>query len=145
MDDEVPIADQAASIQRAIDRLAHDGNFPIKALRAALFTVMTFEHLPAEHGRVVAERDAAEQQLRDLAEDGSSGADFWMRAQAETAKELADLQRTFDLRWKADQRAIKMWRDAHPGNDLVWPDRCDMVVWLLDQLDDAKTTIAVLI
>lgn len=106
MADEVSIADQAESIRRAIDRLAHDGNFPIKVLRAALDTVMAFEHLPAEHRRVIEERD--------------------------------DLQRTFDLRWKADQRAIKQWQEAHPGNDLVWPDRCDMVVWLLDQLDEVR-------
>ena len=67
---------------------------------------MAFEHLPAEHGRVIEERD--------------------------------DLQRIFDLLWKADQRAIKMWQEAHPGNDLVWPDRCNMVVWLLDQLDEVR-------
>jgi hypothetical protein len=49
---------------------------------------------------------------------------------------LADksqLQRTFDLRWDADMRAIKRWQAANPGNDLVWPDRADLVVWLLDR------------
>jgi hypothetical protein len=55
-----------------------------------------------------------------------------------TLESAADLRRTFDLRWDADQRAIKLWQDAHPGNDVVWPDRCDMVVWLLDQLDAAR-------
>jgi hypothetical protein len=44
-----------------------------------------------------------------------------------------DLQRTFDLRWAADMRAIKRWQEAHPGNDLVWPDRADLVVWLLER------------
>jgi len=42
------------------------------------------------------------------------------------------LQLTFDLRWKADQRAIKRWQAAHPGNDLTWPDHADMVVWLME-------------
>jgi hypothetical protein len=49
----------------------------------------------------------------------------------------AELQRTFDLRWAADMRAIKRWQEAHPGNDLVWPDRADLVVWLLER-DDAR-------
>lgn len=49
------------------------------------------------------------------------------------AAELADLQQTFDLQWAADQRAIKQWQEAHPGNDMTWPDRCNMVVWLLDK------------
>lgn len=47
---------------------------------------------------------------------------------------LSELRQTFDLRWTADQRAIKRWQEAHPGNDLVWPDHADLVVWLLDQL-----------
>jgi hypothetical protein len=45
----------------------------------------------------------------------------------------AELQRTFDLRWDADMRAIKRWQAANPGNDLVWPDRADLVVWLLER------------
>ena len=44
---------------------------------------------------------------------------------------LADLERLFNHRWDADMRAIKMWQAAHPGNDLVWPDHAEMVVWLL--------------
>ena len=54
------------------------------------------------------------------------------------ASDAAELQATFDLRWQADQRAIKKWQAAHPGNDLVWPDHADMVVWLLEQLDAPK-------
>lgn len=47
--------------------------------------------------------------------------------------ERDDLQANFDLRWKADMRAIKMWQEAHPGNDLVWPDHADLCVWLLEE------------
>lgn len=43
-----------------------------------------------------------------------------------------ELQKSFDLRWDADQRAIKRWQDANPGSDLTWPDHADLVVWLLD-------------
>jgi hypothetical protein len=47
----------------------------------------------------------------------------------------AELQAVFDLQWRADQRAIKRWRAAHPDKENVWPDRADMVVWLMDQLE----------
>lgn len=49
--------------------------------------------------------------------------------------ECAELNRVFELQWDADQRAIKMWRQAHPGHDHVWPDRANMVVWMLEQWD----------
>jgi len=47
-------------------------------------------------------------------------------------EKIAELVRLFNLRWDADMRAIKRWQAAHPGNDLVWPDHADMVVWLLE-------------
>jgi hypothetical protein len=46
---------------------------------------------------------------------------------------LEEYQRSFELRWRADQRAIKRWRQAHPGNDHIWPDCADLCVWLMDQ------------
>jgi hypothetical protein len=46
-----------------------------------------------------------------------------------------DLQATFDLRWKADMRAIKRWQAAHPGKENIWPDHADMVVWLLGEVE----------
>lgn len=51
-------------------------------------------------------------------------------------EELDNLRRTFDIRWKADMRAIKHWQKAHPGKENIWPDHADMVVWLLDQLEN---------
>lgn len=48
---------------------------------------------------------------------------------------IEELEATFELRWKADMRAIKRWQEANPGNDLTWPDHADMVVWMLDQMD----------
>ncbi len=49
-----------------------------------------------------------------------------------------ELQLTFDLRWKADQRAIGRWQNAHAGRELTWPDRADMVVWLLENHNQPK-------
>lgn len=50
------------------------------------------------------------------------------------AKQLMELEASADLRYAADMRAIKAWQEAHPGNDLVWPDHVDLVTWLLGQL-----------
>lgn len=46
---------------------------------------------------------------------------------------LEELGQSFDLRWKADRRAIRRWQQAHPGNETVWPDHTDLCVWLMDQ------------
>lgn len=64
----------------------------------------------------------------------------WLQAtiSGDQPDELRDLKATFDLRWDADMRAIKRWQAAHPGNELVWPDHADMVIWLLEQLDTAR-------
>lgn len=56
-------------------------------------------------------------------------------------EEYEDLQRTFDLRRKADMRAIGRWQAAHPGKEYVWPDRADMVVWLLEAHDDEASAM----
>lgn len=50
-------------------------------------------------------------------------------------EQIEEHDQSFDLRWKADMRAIKRWQEAHPGNDLTWPDHADLCVWLLEQLD----------
>ena len=77
----------------------------------------------------------------DFCETEEANAELMARAPA-MAEELEDMQCTFDLRWKADMRAIKRWQEAHPGNDLVWPDHADLVVWLLEQLELSKTEAA---
>ncbi|MBO9624121.1 MAG: hypothetical protein J7500_15545 [Sphingomonas sp.] len=49
------------------------------------------------------------------------------------AERAAELQRTFDLQWDADMRAVQRWRAANPGNDLVLPDRGKLTEWLLER------------
>lgn len=51
----------------------------------------------------------------------------------EGADEIEGWSKSFDLYWKANQRAIKAWQAAHPGNDLVWPDTAKMVEWLMER------------
>lgn len=62
----------------------------------------------------------------------------WEQRAKQAEAEVADLQKTFDLRWNADMRAIKMWQEAGEGRELTWPDHADLCVWLLGQLDEKK-------
>lgn len=50
-------------------------------------------------------------------------------------EKLQDLESTFDLRWKADERARQMWQ-TETGNDW-WPNTTNLTVWLLQKLTDA--------
>lgn len=85
-------------------------NAAIEGARAkiiALFDAGAVDKIRAAFATLQAERDAA-------------------------VAERDELQQTFDLRWDANMRAIRRWQEAHPGNDLVWPDHADLVVWLLE-------------
>lgn len=58
------------------------------------------------------------------------------RENEKLARDVEDYQRSFDLRWKADMRAIELWRAESPvERDLVWPDHADLVVWLMGRLE----------
>lgn len=49
-------------------------------------------------------------------------------------RELDEYHKTENLRWSADMRAIKQWQEK-TGRDNVWPDRCNMVVGMLEDRD----------
>jgi hypothetical protein len=76
----------------------------------------------------------------DWTEDSSL--ETWFPFTAEELKRIKEeneeYKESFDLRWKADMRAIKMWQKDNPGNDLVWPDHADLVVWLMGQLKEKR-------
>ena len=63
----------------------------------------------------------------------------------ETGKQAAALikamEQSFDLRREADMRAIKMWQESNPGNDLTWPDHADLCVWLMEKVKQAADRI----
>lgn len=67
------------------------------------------------------------------------------RVQVESINELrsenADLRGTLDAVIAADGRAVDLWRAAHPGKDLVIPDRAKLVGWLLEQNAALKTAL----
>ena len=54
----------------------------------------------------------------------------------ELAQNNMELEASFDLRHKADMRAIARWRAAAPGRELILPDHADLCVWLLEQLEE---------
>lgn len=66
-------------------------------------------------------------------EDEAQLIDFVGTKLAKAIDDLKDHEYGFDLRWKADMRAIKRWRAAHPGNELVMPDHADLCVFLLEE------------
>jgi hypothetical protein len=56
------------------------------------------------------------------------------RIEALTA-EVGELQEVFDFQWRANMRAVEIWRTANPGNDLVLPDSAKLTVWLLERTE----------
>jgi hypothetical protein len=48
--------------------------------------------------------------------------------------EVAEYEATFDAAWEADMRGVQMWREAHPGNDMVLPDRANFTAWILTEI-----------
>jgi hypothetical protein len=48
--------------------------------------------------------------------------------------EVAEYEATFDAAWEADMRGVQMWREAHPGNDMVLPDRANFTSWILAEI-----------
>ena len=62
---------------------------------------------------------------------------IWNAAAAALGAERDELQAAFDLRWKADLRAIEKWQ-KQTGEKLVWPDHGDLCIWLLGQLNLPK-------
>lgn len=57
---------------------------------------------------------------------------------ADLTERLDEMEALFELRWMADMRAVRRWRKAHPGNELVLPDHADLVMWLLQQLEGRR-------
>lgn len=59
---------------------------------------------------------------------------------ADLRESLAEMEASFDLRWKADMRAIQHWRVA-TGLELIWPDHADLCSWLMGRLGECEAEI----
>jgi hypothetical protein len=81
--------------------------------------------------------------LRDFADDGYADLSVAAadRIKALTA-EVGELQEVFDFQWRANMRAVEMWRAANPGNDLVLPDSAKLTVWMLERNEALTAKLA---
>lgn len=50
---------------------------------------------------------------------------------------LKDMDASFELRWKADMRAIRRWQKA-TEKTMTWPDHADLCVWLMDRITELE-------
>ena len=107
-----------------------------KADLAELFARV--EALEAENAALKAREQEGRNYLVSLTGFGSEDPmGFLIASHAKIKSERDELQAGFDLRWKADRRAIKRWQDA-TGRTMTWPDHADLVVWLLERLDERE-------
>jgi hypothetical protein len=62
------------------------------------------------------------------------------QAMAEAADELAGWERSFDLYWRANQRAVALWHQAHPPQEAVLarPDQGKMIEWLCETIEKLR-------
>ena len=54
-------------------------------------------------------------------------------------EQVKELEVTLDLIHDADMRAIKMWQEAHPDKENMWPDQAMMVCWLMERVKDLES------
>lgn len=84
--------------------------------------------------------EAVERRIRELQEAGFDNGAAMLRA---LRGERDELRASFDLRWKADMRAIRLRREQSQDDDnLTWPDHADLVVWLLAERDRLAAEVA---
>lgn len=55
--------------------------------------------------------------------------------------QIAEKEKSFDIRWDADMRAIDRWH-AVTNKKMIWPDHVDLVIWLLEQLEKKEKETA---
>ena len=52
----------------------------------------------------------------------------------------SEWQNTFDTVWKSDRKAVELWRKV-TGKEKILPDRCDMVVFLMAELEKVNAKL----
>jgi hypothetical protein len=66
------------------------------------------------------------------------------RAAAEIERllaEVAENEAFFQRQWDANMRGIKLWQEAHPGNDLTWPDKAQFTFWMLSEIAKLRAAL----
>lgn len=54
---------------------------------------------------------------------------------------VAEYEATFWLQHRRMGQATKLWRKAHPGNDLVLPDLGELLDWLMARYDVSEALL----
>lgn len=54
--------------------------------------------------------------------------------------ESAEEDQRLAVHWDSDMRAIRMWQEENPGNDLTWPSNDRLCFWLMQQMDRLKAS-----
>ena len=82
--------------------------------------------------------DIHDRRVTELLEYNNSVLERARKAEAE----LAEMNRIFDLRHKADMRAIKKWHQAG-GDSLTWPDHADLVCFLMLLIEKSQPVLGI--
>lgn len=59
--------------------------------------------------------------------------------------QIAEFNSSFELRWEADRRAIKMWHAAHIDKTSIWPDQADLCIWLMDRVAEHERLLMLIV
>ncbi len=117
-----------AGMSEIVDRLRL--LVPSDSSGAAFDGVNEITRLTAEVERLNSELTDA---LTDLGTARQDNASFGPELKHLTA-EVAEYESMFDAQWNADMAGVQMWREAHPGNDMVLPDRKRFTAWILAEI-----------
>ena len=85
-------------------------------------------------------RESAEEMLAEIAASNHFAVKYLAHIDEQNVEvarltaEVAEYEATFDAAWDADMRGVQMWREAHPGNDMVLPDRANFTAWMLAEI-----------
>lgn len=63
----------------------------------------------------------------------------------DAAQERDELRALFNLQFTRMHQATMLWRQYHPGNDLVQPDLGALLDWLLEEIDELQGTLRKLV
>lgn len=87
------------------------------------------------------EEDEDEGDVKDLLGSGEywEGKTRYCTGCEELAKERDELLARLELRDSAAERARKMWQ-KQTGEENVWPDRSNLMVWLMERIAELKTS-----
>ena len=71
-------------------------------------------------------------------EGACTGFDARRKLTVAAREQIAEFEQMLDMVRQADRRGVDMWREANPGNEMVLPDRGDLVAWLVGRFAELE-------